>query len=44
MRDTSGTPLFNSTGEEGHRDSFLVDIIQRIIDGEITVPEAALED
>ncbi len=46
LRDTSGTPLFNSIPKnlEGHRDSFLVDIRQRIKDGEITVPEAALED
>ncbi len=46
LRDTSGTPLFDSIPKnlEGRRDSFLVDIRQRIKDGEITAPEAALED
>ena len=46
LRDTSGTPLLESipSGWKGHRDQILIDIRQRIKDGEIEAPEAALAD
>lgn len=46
LRDTSGTPLIEAipSNLEGPRDNVLVDIRQRVKDGEIVAPEAALED
>ncbi|MXW64542.1 MAG: SAVED domain-containing protein [Bacteroidetes bacterium SB0662_bin_6] len=46
LRDTAGTPLVESipSGWKGHRDQILIDIRQRIKDGEIEAPEAALAD
>ena len=46
LRDTSGTPLVESipSSWKGHRDQILIDIRQRIKDGEIVAPEAALAD
>ena len=46
LRDTSGTPLIEAipSNLEGHRDNVLVDIRQRVTDGELVAPEAALED
>ena len=46
LRDTSGTPLLDAVPPslEGHRDHVLVDIRQRVKDGEIVAPEAALGD
>ena len=46
LRDTSGSPLIDALPPrlEGHRDHVLVDLRQRVKDGEIVVPEAALQD
>ena len=46
LRDTSGTPLIEAipSNVEGRRDNVLVDIRQRVRDGEIVDPEAALDD
>ena len=46
LRDTSGTPLVESipSSWKGHRGQLLIDIRQRIKDGEIVEPEAALAD
>ena len=46
LRDNSGTPLVESipSSWKGHRDQILIDIRQRIKDGEIVEPEAALAD
>ena len=46
LRDTGGTPLIEAVPPrlEGYRDQVLVDLRQRIKDGEIVKPEAALED
>ena len=46
LRDTSGAPLIESLPSkfQGQRDQVLVDIRQRVKDGEIVAPEAALED
>ena len=46
LRDASGTPLLEAVPSslEGHRDHVLVDIRQRVKDGEILVPEAAIRD
>lgn len=44
LRDTSGTPLIDAVPAdiEGHRDQLLVDLRQRVKDGFIIQPEAAL--
>ena len=46
LRDTSGTPLLNAVPSslEGRREPVLIDIRQRIEDGEIVAPKAALDD
>ena len=46
LRDTSGTPLLDAipSSLQGHRDHVLIDIRQRVKDGEVLKPEAALED
>ena len=46
LRDTGGSPLVDAvpTRLAGQRDHVLVDLRQRIRDGEIVAPEAALED
>lgn len=46
LRDVGGSPLVEAIPESmgGHRDHVLIDIRQHIKDGEITDPEAALED
>ncbi len=46
LRDTSGTPLLDAlpSSLEGRRDSVPLDIRQRVKDGEIVAPKAALED
>ena len=46
LRDTTGAPLTEaiSSSLEGRREHLLVDIRQRVKNGEILVPEAALED
>ena len=46
LRDTSGAPLIESLPSrlQGLRDQVLVDLRQRVKDGEILAPEAALED
>ena len=46
LRDVSGMPLLEAipSSLEGHRDHVLVDIRQHVKDGEIVVPEVALED
>ena len=46
LRDASGTPLLEAVPAslEGHRDYVLIDIRQRVKDGEIVAPEVALED
>ncbi len=46
LRDSSGTPLINALTSrlEGHREHVLVDLRQRVKDGEIVAPEAALAD
>ena len=46
LRDTSGTPLIESLPSrfQGQRDHVLVDLRQRVKDGEIFAPETALED
>jgi len=46
LRDTSGSPLIDALPPrlEGHRDHVLVDLRQRVKDGEIVAPDAALED
>ena len=46
LRDASGTPLLEAVPSslKGHRDHVLVDIRQRVKDGEIVAPEVALED
>ena len=46
LRDTGGSPLIESLPSrfEGQRDHVLVDLRQRVKDGEIVAPEAALED
>lgn len=45
LRDTTDTPLINYIPDsfEGHRDQLLNDIRERIKDGSVTAPEAALE-
>ena len=45
LRDSSGSPLINAIPPtmEGHRDQILVDLRQRVRDGEIEAPEAALD-
>jgi len=45
LRDTSGTPLHEAVPEklEGHRDQMLVDLRQRVKDGMIIDPSAAVE-
>ena len=44
LRDTGGTPLIEAipTSLVGHRDHFLIDMRQRIKDGEIVEPKVAL--
>ena len=46
LRDTGGTPLIEALPPrfEGQRDHVLVDLRQRVKDGEIVAPEAVLED
>ena len=46
LRDTGGAPLIESLPSrfQGQRDQVLVDLRQRVKDGEIVAPEAALED
>ena len=46
LRDSSGSPLIDALPpmQEGHRDQILVDLRQRVKDGEIVEPEAALDD
>ena len=46
LRDTSGAPLIESLPSrfQGQREQVLVDLRQRVKDGEIVAPEAALED
>ena len=46
LRDTGGAPLIESLPSrfQGHREQVLVDLRQRVKDGEIVAPEAALED
>ena len=46
LRDSSGAPLIDALPPrlEGHRDHVLVDLRQRVKDGEIVVPEAVLQD
>ncbi len=46
LRDGSGTPLIDAIPPmmEGHRDQILVDLRQRVRDGEIESPEAVLTD
>lgn len=46
LRDTSGTPLIESLPSrfQGQLDHVLVDLRQRVKDGEIFAPETALED
>lgn len=45
LRDMSGTPLHEAVPEmlEGHRDQVLIDLRQRVKDGVIVEPRAALE-
>lgn len=45
LRDTVGTPLIDAIPSrlEGHRENVLVDLRQGIKDGEITAPDAAIE-
>ncbi len=45
LRDTSGTPLHEAVPDslEGHRDQVLIDLRQRVKDGVIVEPRAALE-
>jgi hypothetical protein len=45
LRDTTGTPLHEAVPEklEGHRDQVLIDLRQRVKDGVIVEPRAALE-
>ena len=46
LRDSSGAPLIDALPPrlEGHRDHVLVDLRQRVKDGEIVAPESALQD
>jgi len=46
LRDTSSAPLIESLPSrfQGQRDHILIDLRQRVKDGEILAPEAALED
>ena len=46
LRDTSGTPLLDAipSSLQGHREHALIDIRQGVKDGEIVVPERALEN
>ena len=46
LRDTSGSPLIDALPPrlEGRRDHVLVDLRQRVKDGEIVAPDAVLED
>ena len=46
LRDSTGSPLIDAlpTWLEAYRDHVLVDLRQRVKDGEIVAPEAALED
>ena len=46
LRDSSGAPLIDALPArlEGYRDHVLVDLRQRINDGEIVAPETALQD
>ena len=46
LRDNSGAPLIDALPPslEGHRDHVLVDLRQRVEDGEIVAPETALQD
>ena len=46
LRDSNGTPLINVLPSrlEGHREHILLDLRQRVKDGEIVAPEAALAD
>jgi len=46
LRDAGGSPLIDALPSrlKGQRDNMLVDLRQRVRDGEIVAPEAALED
>lgn len=46
LRDSSGAPLIDALPPrlEGHRDHVLVDLRQRVTDGEIVAPETALQN
>ena len=46
LRDSSGAPLIDALPPrlEGHRDHVLIDLRQRVKDGEIVAPETALQD